>query len=406
MKNIKFAVRRMLIYPKEFVILLLQSTIAFVLIYISIGQIKEISSFITSTTSFKNHDEMFSIVNNINYDILEQRTESDNDSSAIMESYKKIKMSDTFKVFQHVEISTDLEKIKNDNRFINGVSLILINENNFEFNKYNLSSGKLFIDSQFNEQQDVIPIIMGNALKQYYTLDEEFEQYDIKFKVIGFLEQAEQSRGLANGFDSTITDFKAIVPIDPYLNKTMFDNKAIPEPMKARFIESLLTTSGIYDYQDSNTVYNYISNSLDETQLFDLDFKSTKDQISLIYNQQMQSIIGYFILSITIVIFSGIGIIMGLNSNILKSKKYYATHFLVGATQFDSYLTIIYQVLITLLSSLCLSLIITLYIVGNFDLSAFLLLMVFVLGYCLVITMSPIRTLRKMNLDSVIGGER
>lgn len=393
-------------YPKEFIILFVQSTIACFLIYLSLGQIRDTTAFIRTAATFKNHDEMFSIVNTTDYDLFQQKSQSDSAYAALLGSYRDIKSHDAFKVFQHTEVIFDLERVRNDNRFINGVSFVLINENDVEFNHYALRVGSLFSQRQFSENQAIIPIILGSALTQFYAQDEVFTQDALQFKVIGFLEQGQQSRGIENGFYATVMDYKALVPIDPLVNQMMLSNPKISNPFKVGYLEALLTGMGIYSYASRDIARDFVSHAIEKTHLFDLKLKDINEKATMIYNQQLQAIIGNLVLSITIVVFSGLGIIVGLNSNILKRKKYYAIHYLVGATQLDSYAMIVYQVFVTLISSVCCAWILILVATEHFDGASFLWLVLWVLGYCLVVVVSPIRTLSSMDLNSVIGGER
>lgn len=407
MRNLKFAIRRVLIHPKEYVILLVQSVIAFVLLIVSISLMMDMQEFMMDTQRFMNQGDMIEIRNNLSYEVLEQRSEIDNDSKPLANLYDEVINSNEYDVLLHMEMEVNLDRVLNDNRFIGGVTAVLINENATEFNTYQLSSGIFFDEEDFTGSRQPIPIIMGSELEQYYDLNEEFQQDGMSFKVIGFLNNNTSSQGIMNGFSSSVMDYRILIPINPFLSKIVFDSGDINEPSKTKFFEMLFTTMGIYNFDNYELSQAEIADNLNATGLFDVKFESMTNKITLLYYQKMQSVIGYIVLSVTIIIFAAVGIIMGLNANILRSKKYYAVHMLAGASMTDISMTVVLQVFITLVLSAVLSLIFSIVVIKiGRDLQMILQFALFVVGYGVLIIISPLRTLNKMRIDSVIGGER
>jgi|GEM_PF-6974506 len=402
MINFKYALKRIVNQPTTYVILFFQLIISSFLFLIAFDSTIEMTSSLNYAKKFMDRKDFSIITNEMDFDIFISRVKELPDISVAENAYNLIAHNTEFKAFLMCRTTTSIPKAESDRLFLGGeVDTIAINENVAEFNNFLIMEGRYFNADEFVKTCDYTAMVMGHYFKRYYSIGEKFEINGVVYKVVGFLEK----NTIFNGYitsDFQNMDYSVLLPLEQFIYEGISDQKLRIQNVS---LLNVIEAGGIYDIVKSDTLVRFKA-ELDSTSLYDLGFLNKNDEYLSYFNFLIQLITGYLVMFVTCIVFSGFGIVSSLNAYITKNKREFVIHMINGASNKDVQLSIIYQIVPTVVLSYICSISLLVGVVDKVDVNLFCLVFVILFLYTIIILLKPLLMIRRIDIVSTLGGEK
>ena len=271
----------------------------------------------------------------------------------------------------------------------------LANEEFFTIFNQEVIDGRNFTDSDFDIENETIPILVGYNLKDKYKLNNNYKITDPisgetqKYKIVGILK-----------LNSSFVDLN-----NQQTNFTYFNDGYI-RPLN----EDMITTYNDFSVLDmviNSTFFinnnekgvNAIKNKSDELGLFSLEFITLDDSMKIINERLKQLVVLEITILLIILIFSLMGIISALLEMLSKKMPEYFIHLKCGATYFSIVSRIIIQIALIMIVSY-----IPVIMIFKFSLATLytFLFTIIIIFFTLIL---PLRKLRKSEISGNLRKE-
>lgn len=243
-----------------------------------------------------------------------------------------------FSGYEHFENAT-APKYSYNNKDFSRLNALQGDKNFFSHFKFNISSGRNFQNSDF-ENNNSLPVILGSDYSNIFKVNDILHYYDEisdsekNMEIIGFLEK--DSFFFQSNFEPNNVynmDNYIICPINrfKYLDSTSANYEAL---LRNMYFSNLNNTLLISDY-DSDFLQNFLQKKSTSLNLYNLDVQSGEKMLSSykdMYKTQRHFLL---ILFFIVLLFTSINMISSLLNYINKNKKEFAIHIMCGATISD-----------------------------------------------------------------------
>ena len=299
------------------IVLAVQIIIIMMLVYFSVYEINSYYEGIdnldnlTKSSAFVNSDQ----TSNAQIDkLLENDEESAQKARKLYDYIKNLDNTKSYSVFSY---STQLNS---------GAVVEQYSADDMFFKEMNISlcEGVSFCDYD-NDNEELIPMIVGYNLKDMYSVGNTYEEYDSfgeknrKYIVIGVLDKGSIMPSVFNIGDSLNLDNSIFQPI----------------------LEENLTSFATLDMAISSTVV-FVENESDvlkiqeeskKLDLFDMNYQNINENIADYASTLKDALKWRIIMIICMLCFTGFSMIISLLNLFEKKKKAYAIHMICGATR-------------------------------------------------------------------------
>lgn len=299
-------------------------------------------------------------------------------------------------------------------------SYVLYNNNlyvNYKFLRhfdYNIIEGSSLSKEDFELENNLeIPILVGENLKEYYSLGDVINYSDAwsnskgKYIVKGFINSEAfyiPTNSLYGELKGADVSSVFIIPIQK--NLTEFDsndeNSIVQNAMKIR--NNLLSSYIIpADNQDIDRIIYDIEGKI--RQSFNFRLKNVDYYIDYISSLRSNLFKYYDIIFLIIILFSGAGIILSTLNHINKRTTEYGIHIMTGCTLFRLSARIVMELAYLIITSTFLSeIILRLFLQKSIvsDYNILLNIIIFQLSFLLMVSILPVLRIYKMGINEMI----
>lgn len=290
----------------------------------------------------------------------------------------------------------------------NGIQTRAINALNIDYGyiknfDIKTSSGENLKEKDFNIENNIYPILLGDDFKNIFNIGEEIEGFGyygekITYKVKGFLQKGYYDVGLPlNEYNIKSLDKIILVPFQ----NRRFNEKSDNFDIYMQIYKSVLTIS---NEEEKNEIIKEADENFGKIKLTSLDnlLSNYKEGIKL-----ERTIVGMIFLLVMIV--CGIGIITNIMNSIKLKYKDFGVYLLSGASKIDIIKTVILEIIIIFILAGIFSIIgifilsklgfVTLNIYYLIKLSVY----IFIIG--LLIIIYPFIKLKRLSINNLLRGK-
>jgi len=229
---------------------------------------------------------------------------------------------------------------------INGKTIIESTANKMFFDFYDIKviEGSNFEDSDFNNDTEVIPILVGYNLKEKYKLGEIYTEKDsatskdVKYKVIGVLEN--------NSYYPSLIDIGRNLD----LNYTFFRPLNINSMNSFSSMDMAISSTVVFS-EDEKLLQSIEKKSVD-LELFSMNYTSIQDRVYDFLGPFKKKMEYQVFIAVIVLIFAGISMVLNLTTMISKKMREFSIHLICGGTINSIVYRILWQVIISLIISL------------------------------------------------------
>ncbi|WP_010176127.1 hypothetical protein [Bacillus coahuilensis] len=196
-----------------------------------------------------------------------------------------------------------------------------------------------------------IPVVLGHSYQKFMNINDEFVNSDnLKYKVIGFLEDGQSYVDISSGEGVIDVNDMILIPMDV----TTFDDLHVNGNYS---YETYLENATIITKNNSD-IYN-LRKITENSEIFNYKFNSVKG-VSKYMEMDTQKSVGVFLyISIWIIIFAISLVIINTLEFVRKNLREFSIHIFCGGNRTDISLRIFFQIFIVWILSFICSFIVT-----------------------------------------------
>ncbi len=343
-------------------------------------------------------------------------------SDGILEAYRTVKDGD----FIHFYLDDDFSMIKKfeniDNFIANPSSKVIDGEEYLAVKGFNIDkdmnkqfkmkfiSGTGFEDKDFEAIQDVMPVILGYDYDDKYKPGDTITYFDSvtskikKYIVRGILEEDTSLLYKINTNASFLNLNSSIVK--PFVDLDKLPKSELMTTYNSQVFNFFNTSYFLFDVsksdEDIKSIVDDINNKFSELKIGKQEITTADKYLALNKEMLLGQKKNSETLSIIVTLFLSIGITSSMMYSIKREKSQIGVHILSGATLNDISFTVFVQNFIIMFIGLLASLgfIKAKYSSINYTFIIYILIIIFVID--IIISIIPIKTIRKLNVNELI----
>lgn len=381
-RQIKYAFWDIKIHKRISLIFFFQMIVVFLLVNSSITDIISVNNGLNRLKKLQDNKAYVNRDSTSNGKIDALIAEQENSLPKLKELYKYIIDSDKIDKFSKWEYST--------NEIIDGHSVVQATTTNKFFDMYSIKviKGYMFDESDFLNNPEIIPIIVGYNLKERYKLGQTYLAKDpatnkkITYKVIGILEHNASYPSIFN------------IGKEVNLNYTFFKPINIKSLNDFGSLDMAISSTIIFT-NDENKV-NSIEKKSIELGLFSMNYRPIQEYMKDYLDIFSKKMIYQLFIAVIVLLFASISMALNLITMISKNMKEFSIHLICGGR----ITSILQRILWRLLIILSIALIPTVLIFGiNISLIYTMITACFIL---LAIMIIPYIKMKKTNIAQLV----
>lgn len=220
---------------------------------------------------------------------------------------------------------------------------------------YKVIEGKGFTVEDFNDNGTDIPILLGSNYRNVFNINDSIEFFDYfkgkrKLKVKGFIDEGYNYIGRPiSHMNIHMLDNYIIFPMPSNIKFDM-NNETDKFEIENRIMESFLIINDKNPEAVIEEIVQFSSNHFGNIKITSIDEKV--DKYRKMYKTEENIVTSIFLI---VFIMYSIGIITNMINSLENRYKEFGVHLLNGASIQDIRIRVLYEILIIVLSSLCLS---------------------------------------------------
>lgn len=404
MNIVKITYQRIIKHPYIFFATLIQISISILLLIVSLSLLIRINNDMVIFNKFADTKNFYILrsANTVESDMefIENNIYNEKIITYYEKIYNEVINDDNLNLFIHKPaLFTDYKVVENKmedsaktSKEASAYEVLLMNENAYNFNNYELSSGNQLVDKDFNAS-DYIPVIVGADLAKDFTLGQKFKLLNNRYIVKGVLKRNTQT------FDSTA-----------YIGKNIDDTIIMPYhiPIKETTLYTYLDffeNLSLYNISDNDSIQKLVNRFTYENE-YQLTYESVKEIQEDNRSNRFATIYGYLILGSLTFIFCLIGLIANLCSYIMKEKYNFSIMMLCGMKKKFLLLSIYIQILIPLFLGSIIGCLLSYHLNAKVDVNIYIMIILCIPLISLLLCVFPNRVLNKISITEIIGGRK